>query len=153
MFQHSFLDFFSAFSAGSLWNKGFSTERRAVRSFNFRDFYRDFMGLPGFYGGKWTRCVGRLLMRTLLYRLTSKRKHLPLPKNAIKENGFIFAFLMSCYFLFLCFCYPDRFLHKQKISVATYENRREKKLPFSDFWSSFFTLFNNSTRRLRHSNT
>ena len=153
MFQHSFLDYFSAFSAGSLWNKGFSTERRAVRSFNFRDFYRDFMGLPGFYGGKRAGCVGRFLMRTLFYRLTSKRKHLPLPKNAIKENGFILASLTSCYFHFLCFYHPDCFLHKQKVSSATYENRRERKLPFSDFWSSFFTSFKNSAKHLRHSNT
>ena len=88
-----------------------------------------------------TWCVGRFLMRTLFYRLTSKRKHLPLPKNAVKENGFIFASLTSCYFHFLYFYHPDCFLHKQKISSTTYENRRERKLPFSDFWSSFIFHF------------
>ena len=97
--------------------------------------------------------VGRFLMRTLFYRLTSKRKHLPLPKNAVKENEFIFASLTSCYFHFLYFYHPDCFLHKQKISSATYENQRERKLPFSDFWSSFFTSFKNSAKHLRHSNT
>ena len=41
---------FSAFSSGSLWDKGFSIERRVVQSFYFRDFCLDFMGLPEFCG-------------------------------------------------------------------------------------------------------
>ena len=68
---------FSAFSAGSLWNKGFSTERRAVRSFNFRDFYRDFMGLPGFYGGNEDR--GR---RTVSYADTVLQAHVQAKASA-----------------------------------------------------------------------
>lgn len=65
-----FSGFFSAFSSGSLWHKGFSTERRAVRSFNFRDFYRDFMGLPGFYDRNRNR-----VRRTVSYADTVLQAH------------------------------------------------------------------------------
>jgi len=81
-----------------------------------------------------TGCVGRFLLQTLLYRLTSKRKHLPLLKNAVKENGFIFAFSISLLF---------SFFYVSTIPFVSFTNRKsqspltkigeKKKAPFSDF--------------------
>lgn len=92
--RYSFLDFFLHFPPDPYGIRVFQLKRRAVRPVYFRDFYRDFAV------GMKTEYVGRFLMRTLFYRLTSKRKHLPLPKNAVKENGFIFASLTSLFFSF-----------------------------------------------------
>ena len=80
-------------------------------------------------------CVGRFLMRTLFYRLTSKRKHLPLPKNAIKENRLIFASLISCYFHFFMFL-QSRLFPSQTENLIRYprKSERAKKL--------FFPIFN-----------
>ena len=87
-----------------------------------------------------TGCVGRFLMQTLFYRLTSKRKHLTLPKNAIKENGFIFASLTSPFF---------SFFYVSVVQIASFTNRKsqspltkigDKNPLFSDFYPSFFSL-------------
>lgn len=69
--------FLSAFSPGSLWDKGFSTERRAVRSFYFRDFRLDFMGLPGFCGGNEDR-----VRRTVSYADTVLQAHVQTKASA-----------------------------------------------------------------------
>ncbi|RHO64348.1 hypothetical protein DW085_16355 [Clostridium sp. AF50-3] len=56
-------------------------------------------------------------MQTLLYRLTPKRKHLPLPKNAVKENGFIFASLTSLFF---------SFFYVSVIQIVSFTNRKSQ---------------------------
>ena len=120
-----FFGIFSAFSSGSLWHKGFQLNVGRYDHLIFVIFIGILWDCQDFTIEIETGYVGRFLMQTLFYRLTSKRKHLTLPKNAIKENGFIFASLTSLFFfIFLCFCLSDRFFHKQEISVATYENRR-----------------------------
>ena len=120
-----FFGIFSAFSSGSLWHKGFQLNVGRYDHLIFVIFIGILWDCQDFTIEIETGYVGRFLMQTLFYRLTSKRKHLTLPKNAIKENGFIFASLTSLFFfIFLCFCHSDRFFHKQEISVATYENRR-----------------------------
>ena len=100
-----------------------------------------------------TGCVGRFLMQTLFYRLTSKRKHLTLPKNAIKENGFIFASLTSPFF---------SFFYVSVVQIASFTNRKsqspltkigDKNPLFSDFYPSFFTALQIPAKHLRHSNT
>ena len=93
--------------------------------------------MPGFCGGKGTWCVGRFLMQTLFYRLTSKRKHLPLPKNAVKENGFIFASLTSLFFSFFMLL-SSRLFPSQTENLIRYlrKSERAKKLFFR-----FLTLF------------
>ena len=58
-------------------DKGFSTERRAVRPVYFRDFYRDFMGLPGFCGGNEDR-----VRRTVSYADTILQAHVQTKASA-----------------------------------------------------------------------
>lgn len=72
-----FSGFLSVFYSGSLWDKGFSTERRAVRSFYFRDFCLDFMGLPGFCGGNEDR-----VRRTVSYADTVLQAHVQTKASA-----------------------------------------------------------------------
>lgn len=133
MFQHSFLDFFLHFLPDPYGIRGFQLNVRRYDHLIFVIFigilldFQDFTVEMKAGGG-----VGRFLMRTLFYRLTSKRKHLPLPKNAIKENGFILASLTSLFFHFLCFCYPDCFLHKLK-SHPLPTKIGESEKAFSDF--------------------
>ena len=133
MYRYSFRDFFLHFLPDPYGIRGFQLNVGRYDRFIFMIFIGILWDCRDFTIETETGCVGRLLMQTLLYRLTSKRKPLPLPKNAVKENGFIFASLTSCYFHFLYFYHPDFFLHKQKISSATYENQRERKALFSDF--------------------
>lgn len=123
--RYSFLDFFLHFPPDPYGIRVFQLNVGRYDRFIFVIFIGILWDCRDFAVGMKTEYVGRFLMRTLFYRLTSKRKHLPLHKNAVKENGFIFASLTSpFFFIFLCFCRSDRFFHKQEISVATYENRR-----------------------------
>ena len=137
IYRYSFRDFFLHFPPVPYGIRAFELKRRAVRPVNFRDFYRDFMGLPGFCGGKGAGCVGRFLMQTLFYRLTSKRKHLPLPKNAIKENEFIFASLTSLFFSFFMFL-SFRLLPSQTENLSRHLRKSEIKKPYFPILPFFF---------------
>ena len=85
-----------------------------------------------------TGYVGRFLMRTLLYRLTSKRKHLPLPKNAIKENEFIFASLTSLFFHFFMFL-SFRLLPSQTENLSRHLQKSEIKKPYFPIFVLLFS--------------
>lgn len=122
--RYSFLDFFLHFPPDPYGIRGFQLNVGRYDRFIFVIFVWILRDCRDFVTGMKTGCVGRFLMRTLLYRLTSKRKHLPLPKNAVKENVLSSRLWLLYSFHFLCFYHPDYFHHKQKISVATYENRR-----------------------------
>lgn len=55
----------------------FQLKRRAVRPVYFRDFYRDFMGLPGFCGGN-----GDMVRRTVSYANTVLQAHVQTKASA-----------------------------------------------------------------------
>lgn len=58
-------------------DKGFSTERLAVRPVYFRDFCLDFMGLPGFCDGNEDR-----VRRTVSYADTALQAHVQAKASA-----------------------------------------------------------------------
>lgn len=58
-------------------DKGFSTERRAVRPVYFRDFCLDFMGLPEFCGENEDR-----VRRTVSYADTALQAHVQAKASA-----------------------------------------------------------------------
>ena len=77
-------------------------------------------------------------MRTLLYRLTSKRKHLPLPKNAVKENGFIFASLTSLFFSFFMLL-SSRLFPPQTENLSRHLRKSEIKSPYFPIFALLFS--------------
>ena len=134
MYRYSFRDFFLHFLPDPYGIRGFQLNVGRYDHLIFVIFIGILWDCQDFTVEMKTGGVGRFLMRTLFYRLTSKRKHLPLPKNAIKENGFILASLTSLFFSFFMFLLSRLFPSQTEISSATYENRRERK--------SFFPIFN-----------
>ena len=88
--------------------------------------------------GMKTGCVGRFLMQTLFYRLTSKRKHLPLPKNAVKENGFIFASLTSLFFSFFMLL-SSRLFPPQTENLSRHLRKSEIKSPYFPIFALLFS--------------
>ena len=151
--RYSFRDFFLHFPLDPYGIRGFQLNVGRYDHFIFVIFVWILWDCRAFAVGMKTGCVGRFFMQTLFYMLTSKRKHLTLPKNAIKENGFIFASLTSLFF---------SFFYVSVIQIASFTNRKsqspltkigDKKPLIFRFYPSFFTVFKNPTKHLRHSNT
>ena len=141
MYRYSFRDFLLHFPSDTHGIRGFQLNVGRYDHLIFVIFIGILWDCQDFTVEMKTGCVGRFLMRTLFYRLTSKRKHLPLPKNAVKENGFIFASLMSCYFLFFIFL-PSRLLPSQTKNLIHYLRKSEReKAPIFRFLVFFFISF------------
>jgi hypothetical protein len=132
IFRFSFLDFFLHFTPDPYGIRGFQLNVGRYDRFIFVIFIGILWDCRDFAVEMKTGCVGRFLMRTLLYRLTSKRKHLPLPKNAIKENGFIFASLTSLFFSFFMlrhhtfspFAISYRFVYSMDIDATNFRPKK-----------------------------
>ena len=148
IFRYSFRDFFLHFPPDPYGIRGFQLNVGRYDRFIFVIFIGILWDCRDFAVGMKTGCVGRFLMQTLFYRLTSKRKHLTLPKNAIKENGFIFASLTSPFF---------SFFYVSVVQIASFTNRKsqspltkigDKNPLFSDFYPSFFHCASNSRKAL-----
>ena len=77
MFQHSFLDFFLHFLPDPYGIRGFQLNVWRYDRLIFVIFDRDFMGLPGFYGGNEDR--GR---RTVSYADTVLQAHVQAKASA-----------------------------------------------------------------------
>ena len=77
IFRFSFRDFFLHFPPDPYGIRVFQLKRRAVRSFYFRDFRLDFMGLPGFCGGNEDR-----VRRTVSYADTVLQAHVQTKASA-----------------------------------------------------------------------
>ena len=138
VFRFSFLDFFLHFTPDPYGIRGFQLNVGRYDRFIFVIFIGILWDCRDFAVEMKTGCVGRFLMQTLFYRLTSKRKHLPLPKNAVKENEFIFASLTSLFF---------SFFYVSVIQIVSFTNRKsqspltkigDKKALISRFLPFFF---------------
>ena len=77
IFRFSFRDFFLHFPPDPYGIRVFQLKRRAVRPVNFRDFYRDFMGLSGFCGENEDR-----VRRTVSYADTVLQAHVQTKASA-----------------------------------------------------------------------
>ena len=120
VFGFSFRDFFLHFPPNPYGIRVFQWNVRRYDRVIFMIFVGILWDWRNFVMEMKTGCVGRFLMQTLLYRLTSKRKHLPLPKNAVKENGFIFAFSISLLF---------SFFYISIIQIVSFTNRKSQSPP------------------------
>lgn len=136
--RYSFLDFFLHFPPDPYGIRVFQLNVGRYDRFIFVIFIGILWDCRDFAVGMKTEYVGRFLMRTLFYRLTSKRKHLPLPKNAVKENGFIFASLTSLFFSFFMLL-SSRLFPPQTENLSRHLRKSEIKSPYFPIFALLFS--------------
>lgn len=138
IFRFSFRDFFLHFPPDPYGIRVFQLNVGRHDHFIFVIFVWILWDCRDFAVGMKTGCVGRFLMRTLFYRLTSKRKHLPLPKNAVKEKGFIFASLTSLFFSFFMLL-SSRLFPPQTENLSRHLRKSEIKSPYFPIFALLFS--------------
>lgn len=141
IFRFFFSGFFLHFPPDPYGIRGFQLNVGWYNHFIFVIFVWILWDCRNFAVRMKTGCVGRFLMQTLFYRLTSKRKHLSLPKNAVKENVLSSRLWLPYFFHFFMFL-SFRLLSSQTENFNRHLRKSErKKTSISDFRSSFLFRF------------